>query len=93
MKQSKDDYRDQMDSVRQFATDCLVKSPSKDDKLKLKDLYQMYLDYCQQDKNKDFENKPGFKKVLEGMGYKIHNSKKDRNQVYVFNVKLRDSNS
>ena len=92
MKQSKDDYRDQMDSVRQFATDCLSKSKSHDDKLQLKDLYQMYLDYCQKDRNKDFERKPGFKKVLEGMGYKIENSKKDGNQVYVFNVKLLESN-
>jgi putative DNA primase/helicase len=92
MKQSKDDYRDQMDSVRQFANDCLAKSQSYDDKLPLKDLYQMYLEYCQKDRNKDFEKKNGFKKVLEGMGYKIENSKKDGNQVYVFKVKVLDSN-
>ena len=92
MKQSKDDYRNQMDSVRQFAHDCLVKSQTKEDRLKLKDLYQLYLDYCQKDRNKDFEKKPGFRKLLEGMGYKIDNSKKDGNQVYVFNVKLLDPN-
>jgi phage/plasmid-associated DNA primase len=92
MKQSKDDYRNQMDSVRQFAKDCLLKSQSKEDKLRLKDVYQTYLDYCQNDRNKDFEKKPGFIKVLEGLGYKIDNSKKDGNQVYVFNVKLLDSN-
>jgi putative DNA primase/helicase len=92
MKQSKDDYRDQMDSVRQFAKYWLLKSQNKEDKLKLKDLYQMYLDYCQNDGNKIFERKNGFKKVLEGLGYKIDNSKKDGNQVYVFNVKLLGPN-
>jgi len=61
----------QMDSVRSSPMNVLVKSQSKDDKLKLKDLYQLYLDYCQKDRNKNFEKKPGLESSWREWGIKL----------------------
>jgi putative DNA primase/helicase len=88
MKLSKEDYRKEVDTVRSFANEALLKSPHSADRVKFKDLYQMYVNYCQGDGKKEFEKKPGFKRGLEDLGYKVTNSTRDGNQMFVYNVKL-----
>ena len=43
-------------------------------------------------KDTEYEKKGDFQKVLRDLGYKIENSKKDGNQVYIFNAKLVEEN-
>ena len=40
---------------------------------------------------KEYEKKNDFRKVLKDLGYKIENSKKDGNQVYIFNAKMMEA--
>ena len=49
---------------------------------------RQYQEYCQLEGEKNIKTKSLFKKGLEDMKYKIANSSKDGNQVFVFNVKL-----
>lgn len=86
MKESKQEYRNDMDSVRSFARDCLKKSNNPDDKLKLSDVYNQYVVYCKDEGKKDIEKKKGFRKILQQAGYKTGNSTKDGNQVFIFSV-------
>jgi putative DNA primase/helicase len=84
MKLSKQEYRNEMDSVRSFARDRISVNPGND--FKLSDVYKMYASYCSEENRKDIEKKKGFRKILEDAGYKIGNNTKDNNQVYIFNV-------
>jgi putative DNA primase/helicase len=92
MKLTKQDYRSETDSVRAFANEFLMKSKDPDDKLKFGSAYQLYLAFCQKEGKKEYEKKSDFKKVFKDIGYKIENSKKDGNQVHIFNVKVIEEN-
>lgn len=87
MRLQKQEYQNEMDSVRAFVHDCLVRSENIDDRIKYSSLYEKYRQYCQSEKRKDPEEKSGFKKVLADLHFKVECSKKDGNQMYVFNVK------
>jgi putative DNA primase/helicase len=87
MRLQKQEYQNEMDSVRAFVHDRLIKSDNPDDRIKYSCLYEKYCQYCQSEKRKDPEEKSGFKKVLVDLHFKVESSKKDGNQVYVFNVK------
>ena len=87
MKSMKREYRNETDSVRAFVHDCLIRSDNPDDRIKYSNLYEKYCQYCQSEKRKDSEEKTGFKKVLVDLHFKVECSKKDGNQMYVFNVK------
>lgn len=87
MSLMKQEYRHEMDSVRAFVHDCLIRSDNPDDRIKYSNLYEKYCQYCQSEKRKDSEEKTGFKKVLTDLHFKVECSKKDGNQMYVFNVK------
>jgi hypothetical protein len=50
----------------------------------------MYVAFCQNDCKKEYEKKNDFRRVLKDLGYKIENSKKDGNQVYIFNAIMMD---
>ena len=90
MKLTKQDYRSEMDSVRAFAKECLIKTKDSKDKLKFGNIYEMYVAFCQNDGKREYEKKNDFRKVLKDLGYKIENSKKDGNQVYIFNAKMME---
>lgn len=89
MKLTKQDYRREIDSVRAFANEYLTKTKDPNDKLKFGSAYQLYLAFCQKEGKKEYEKKNDFKKVLKDIGYKIENSKKDGNQVCIFNLKIK----
>jgi len=84
MKLSKQEYRNEMDSVRSFARDRIMKESGND--LKLSDVYKIYASYCSEENRKDIESKKGFRKILQDAGYKIANNTKDNNQLYLFDV-------
>jgi putative DNA primase/helicase len=86
MKLAKQEYRNEMDSVRSFARDRI--SLKSDNHLKLSDAYKIYTSYCSEENRKDIEKKKGFRKILTDAGYKIGNNTKDNNQVYIFNVSV-----
>ncbi len=88
MKLTKQDYRREMDSVRAFACECLTKTNTLADKLKFKNVYEVYVAFCKNNGKKDPEKKTDFRKVLEELRYKIANSRVDGNQLYIFNARL-----
>ena len=89
---SKQNYREEMDSVRAFVKVCLIKSNDDIDRVKFGEVHQAYLSFCQNEGKKDMEKKNDFKKRLVDMGYTIDNSKRDGNQVCVFKVRVSTSN-
>jgi hypothetical protein len=86
MRTTREEYRNDLDSVRAFVR-ILSKSDDSEDRLKFKDLYQAYASFCQKWKM-DLEKWKEFKKLLKDMGFEIRNSTKDSNQLYIFNVRL-----
>jgi hypothetical protein len=80
------------EAVRPFANEYLIKTNDPNDKLKFGKAYQLYLAFCQKEGKKEYEKKNDFKKALKDIGYKIENSKKDGNQVCIFNVKVIEEN-
>ena len=89
LKLAKLEYRNDMDTIRAFANEKLMRTDNPGDKLKFSDGYNQYVSFCQAEgKGKDVEEKKMFKKILQELGFKIENSKKDGNQVHIFNAKL-----
>ncbi|MEI9477204.1 MAG: phage/plasmid primase, P4 family [Deltaproteobacteria bacterium] len=89
LKLAKLEYRNDMDTVRAFANEKLMRTGNPGDKFKFSDAYNRYVSFCQAEgKGKDVEEKKMFKKILQELGFKIENSKKDGNQVHIFNVRL-----
>lgn len=87
MKLAKKDYRSSTDSIRAFINDNLKPSNNPNDRMKFSDLFGQYQTYCQGEGKMDVKTKADFRKALEDMKYKIANSSKDGNQVFVFNIK------
>jgi putative DNA primase/helicase len=85
MKQSKQNYRNQSNSVLDFAARRLMRS-SNGDRLIFKDAYEVYRAFCQAEGYKKPQMKKEFKNILESIGYKIENSNKDANKVCIFGV-------
>jgi len=87
---AKQRYRKEIDSARSFIDENLVRSEDQNDVLKLSDLYETkYGPFCKE-RGMDCVSKRNFKKVLTSLGYKVDNSTRHSNQVYVFNVKLNN---
>jgi len=87
MIQAKKNYRYGMDSVRTFADENLVKTGNPNDAVKLSTMHALYSFFCEKEWM-DCESKIKFKKALAGLGYRIENSTRHSNQLYVFGVKL-----
>jgi phage/plasmid-associated DNA primase len=85
---AKQEYRNNVDTVRAFVAERLMKSSHPEDRLKFSGAYKQYTSFCEAEGRKDVEDKKSFKKVLKELGFKIGNSSKDGNQVYIFNVGL-----
>jgi putative DNA primase/helicase len=93
MKLAKKDYRSSTDFVGDFINTKLMYSPDNPkDKIKLSELYDLYKNYCQSEEDVKIEKKTVLKNSLEKMNYKVANSSKDNNQVFVFHVKLKPKN-
>ena len=65
----------------------LLKSDDPADRVKFKDAYEKYASFCEKWKM-DLEHRKEFRKILKELGFKIENSTKDSNQLYIFNARL-----
>ena len=83
---AKEEYRDDLDGVRSFAK-ILLKSDDSEDRVKFKDAYERYALFCEKWKM-ELEHRKEFRKILGELGFKIENSTKDSNQLYIFNARL-----
>ncbi|MDM7986351.1 MAG: phage/plasmid primase, P4 family [Smithella sp.] len=91
MKNAKKSYRGSTDSARSYISERLKHTTDENDMIRLSDLYSLYLQYCDEEAEENVKSKSDFKKTLIDMKYKIANSTKDNNKVYVYNVKLKDT--
>jgi len=87
MKISKSEYRNDMDSIRDYASKYLHRSDNREDRLIFKDVYDSYVAFCQNEGKKEIEAKKDFGKRLQDMHYKVTESTRDANKKYVFNVR------
>lgn len=87
MKIAKQRYRAEADSVQAFIEEQL-RTGKEEDKVKFGYVYEIYKDFCLKEGYKNLENKRSFQGSLVRSGYKVTNSTKDNNQVYIFGVKL-----
>jgi hypothetical protein len=55
----------------------------------LKNTYELYVDFCNAEGERDILTKPEFKRILESSGYRIDNSSKHSNAVCIFGVKIK----
>jgi len=92
MKKAKKSYRSITDSARAYISEYLVNTGNENDEIRLSDLFKLYQEFCIEEGEDNIQNKSDFKKALKNMKYKIANSTKDNNKVYVYNVKLKDIN-
>jgi putative DNA primase/helicase len=88
MKISKKEYRDDIDSVRAFVKDKLIKSNDTRDVIIFSETYEQYKSYCQLEGKKDVLVKTDFKKTLIDVGYEIKSSSRCNNKVCIFQAKL-----
>lgn len=84
MRLAKEEYRTSQNTVRSFMKENYILSRERNDRIKFSNLYGEYQGYCYNERIKDIESKASFKKTLEEMGFKIENSSKDNNQLFVF---------
>jgi putative DNA primase/helicase len=71
---AKQEYRNNVDTVRAFVDEKLIKSSNPPDRMKFSDTYKQYISFCETEGRKDIEDKKNFKKVLKDLGFKIGNS-------------------
>jgi hypothetical protein len=86
---AKQKYRIERDSVWAFITENLIKA-NENDKIKLSEIYDKYKLLCQKEEYKSIEKKIILKTGSEKGKYKVDNSTKDRNQIYVFGVRFNE---
>ena len=89
MRVAKQKYRIERDSVWAFITENVIKS-DENDKIKLSEIYDKYKLFCQKKEYKCIEKKIILKTALEKGKYKVANSTKNRNQIYVFGVRFNE---
>jgi phage/plasmid-associated DNA primase len=87
MQKSKQQYKNHSNSVFAFISNYLDKT-EEDSRELLKNTYELYVDFCNSEGEREVLTKPEFKRILESSGYKIDNSSKHSNAVCIFGVKV-----
>ena len=90
MQKSKQQYKNQNNSVFAFVSHYLEKTDEEDCRVLLKNTYELYVDFCNSEDEKDILTKPEFQGILRSSGYKIENSSKHSNAVCIFGVKVKN---
>jgi putative DNA primase/helicase len=88
MQKSKQQYKNQSNSVFAFISKYLDKT-DEDSRVILKKTYELYVDFCNSEGEKDVLTKPEFQGILRSSGYRIDNSSKHSNAVCIFGVKVK----
>ena len=89
MQKSKQQYKNQSNSVFAFISQYLEKT-DEDIRVLLKNTYELYVDFCNSEGERDILTKPEFQSILRSCGFKIENSSKHSNAVCIFGVKLKN---
>jgi len=89
MLRAKKIYKQKNSSVIDFEESCLVNSIDIEDSVPLKDVYELYQNFCLNEGIKQVFSKPKFRSALESEGYTINNSNKHSNQVRIFATELK----
>lgn len=87
MKTSKQNYKDQSNSVFSFASQHLKKA-GLDDRVKFSRAYDLYKSFCEMEGYDSPHKKKDFKEILKEAGFTIEKSSKDNNQVHIFGARL-----
>ena len=90
MESSKEQYQRDSNNALLFASERLVRS-DLGKRIKLKDVYDSYKEFCEHGGDKNPVKKTDFTKILKGQGYTIKKSTRDSNQVFIFDVEYTDS--
>jgi putative DNA primase/helicase len=90
MQKSKQQYKNQNNSVFAFISNYLEKTDDDDNRVMLKYTYELYESFCNSEGEKNILTKPEFKRILESSGYRIDNSSKHSNAVCVFGVRVKN---
>ena len=89
MQNSKQQYKNQSNSVFEFISHYLEKT-EEDIRVMLKNAYELYGSFCNSEGEKDILTKPEFKRILESSGYTIDNSSKHSNAVCIFGANIKE---
>lgn len=92
MRKSKRSYKQNNNSVIDFAESHIAEIFGVEDSVPLKAIYEKYKIFCLSEGIKRVFSKKDFRLVLELEGYKIENSSKHANQVRVFSTELEAVN-
>jgi hypothetical protein len=89
MQKSKQQYKNQSNSVFAFISQYLEKT-DEDNRLLLKNTYELYESFCSSEGERDVLTKPEFQGILRSCGFKIKNSSKHSNSVCIFGAKVKN---
>ena len=89
MQKSKQQYKNQSNSVFAFISQYLEKT-DEDSRELLKNTYELYVSFCNSEGERNVLTKPEFQGILRSSGYKIDNSSKHSNAVCIFGVKIKE---
>ncbi len=89
MQNSKQQYKNQSNSVFAFISHYLEKTDEESLAL-LKETYELYVNFCNSEGERDVLTKPEFQGILRSSGFKIDNSSKHSNAVCIFGVKMKN---
>ena len=87
MQKSKQQYKNQSNSVFAFISNYLEKT-DEDSRVMLKNTYELYESFWNSEGERDILTKPEFQGILRSSGYKLENSSKHSNAVCIFGVKV-----
>ena len=86
----KQQYQTQSNSALEFFVNHFKKS-DPEESVVLKNVYERYQQFCNDEGHKDQHSKPELRKFFEGKGFIVKNSSKHSNQLRIFGVKFETS--
>ena len=90
MRKSKKEYKTQSNSALDFISRHFVRADDEHS-VALKDEYEHYRMFCEDEGHKSHYTKKEFRTMLEQEGFKVENSSKHSNQLRIFGVKNENS--
>ena len=90
MRTSKKQYKTQSNSALDYISRHFVRADDEHS-VALKDEYERYKTFCEEEGHKDPYTKKEFRTVIEQEGLKVENSSKHANQLRIFGIKNEDT--
>lgn len=89
MQKSKSHYINQSNNVLAFISQNIIRT-TDNDRVKLKDAYDLYKSFCETEGERDVKKKTEFQQNLTSAGYVIEKSTRDNNSVCIFGVQFKN---